>query len=70
VTTISSPACSSRPIVLEREKLSVVMFGPNTTSSQAQPRNRPAVSRDRRAISSVRRLVSYGPLVFAFESRK
>ena len=43
------------------------MFGPKTASSGAQPRKRPAVSRARWSSASVRRLVSYGPLVFAFD---
>ena len=38
-------AARSRPAVRESAKLSVVMFGPKTTSSAAQPRKRPAVSR-------------------------
>ena len=70
VQTISSPGSKSRPAVRERAKLSVVMFGPKTISSGAQPRNRPAVSRAFASSASVRRLVSYGPLVFAFEVRK
>ena len=66
---ISSPALNSRPTVRESAKFSVVMFGPKTVSSAAQPRKRPAVSRARASSASVRRLVSYGPLVFAFEVR-
>ena len=69
VQRISSPACQSRATVRESANESVVMFGPKVTSSQAQPRKRPATSRERLSSASVRRLVSYGPLVFAFEVR-
>jgi hypothetical protein len=51
-------------------KLSVVMFAPKATSSGEQPRNRPAVARDSSTRASVRRLDSYGPLTFAFDSRR
>ena len=67
---ISSPASNSRPAVRESAKLSVVMFGPKTISSLLEPRNRAAVARARSNSTSVRRLVSYGPLTFAFDSRR
>ena len=70
VTTISSPASSSRPTVRLSAKLSVVMFAPKTTSSGEQPRNAPPARRDSSTSSSVRRLVEYGPLTFAFEVRR
>ena len=70
VTTISSPASSSRPTVRLSAKLSVVMFAPKTTSSGEQPRNSPPARRDSSTSSSVRRLVEYGPLTFAFEVRR
>ena len=43
------------------------MFAPKTTSSGEQLRNSPPVRRDSSTSSSVRRLVEYGPLTFAFE---
>ena len=54
----------------ESAKLSVVMFAPKIASSGAQPRKRAAVVRERSTSASVRRLVSYGPLTFAFDSRR
>ena len=70
VTRISSPGSNVRPTVRESAKFSVVMFGPKTISSCEQPRNRAALARASSNSTSVRRLVSYGPLTFAFDSRR
>ena len=51
-------------------KFSVVMFAPKTTSSGVQPRKPAPTRRDSSTSASVRRLVSYGPLTFAFDSRR
>jgi len=69
VTTISSPAFQSRAAVRESAKFSVVMFAPKIVSSGAQRRKSAAVRRDCETSASVRRLVSYGPLTLALESR-
>ena len=61
---------SSRATVRVSAKLSVDMFGPKITSSAPQPRNPAAASRASAMSASVRRLVSYGPLVFALDSRR
>jgi len=45
------------------------MFAPKIVSSGLQPRNSAPVSRAWVISASVLRLVSYGPLVFAFDSR-
>ena len=70
VTTISSPARSSRPSVRVRAKLSVVMFWPKPTSSASQPRNRAAVWWAVTISASLRTLVSNGPPRFALDSRR
>src|SRR2546423_9592418 len=70
VTTISSPASSSRPAARESAKLSVVMFAPNTTSSTLQPRNPAATRRAWPTRRSLRTLVSNGPPRLAFDSRR
>jgi len=46
------------------------MLGPNATSSGEQPRNEAAFSRERSTSASVRRLVSYGAPMLAFDSRR
>jgi hypothetical protein len=46
------------------------MLGPNATSSLLHPRNSAARSRACTISASVRREVSYGAPVFAFDSRK
>jgi hypothetical protein len=45
------------------------MLAPKIVSSGLQPRNSAAASRDCVISASVLRLVAYGPLVFAFDSR-
>ena len=45
------------------------MFAPKIASSGVQPRNSPALRRACVTSASVRRLVSYGPLTLAFDSR-
>jgi hypothetical protein len=70
VTTISSPAESSRPTVRVSAKFSVVMFWPKPTSAAETPRKRAAASCAASTTSSLRRLVSNGPPRFAFASRR
>ncbi len=70
VTTTSSPARQSRAAARVSAKFSVVMFAPKATSAGVQPRKSAAVRRDCVTSASVLRLVSYGPLRFAFDSRK
>ena len=70
VTITSSPSAHSRAAVRVQAKLRVVMFWPKASSSGSAVRNRLAVSRARTTSSSVRRLVSYGPLTFAFDVRR
>src|SRR6266516_4615937 len=70
VTTISSPASSSRPAARESAKFSVVMFAPNATSSAPQPRNPAATRRASPTRRSLRTLVSNGPPRFAFDPRR
>src|SRR5919198_5996891 len=67
---ISSPGRHSRAAVRVSVKLSVVMFAPKIVSSGEQRRNSAATRRDCVTSASVRRLVSYGPLTFAFDSRR
>src|SRR5712691_1322313 len=70
VTRIWSPSLKARAAVRVSAKFSVVMFCPNTTSSASQPRKPAAASLPCATTASVRRLVSYGPPTFAFDSRK
>jgi hypothetical protein len=70
VTTISSPADSSRPSVRVSMKLSVVMFCPNTTSSGAHDSSSAAASRESASTASVCRLVAKKPPAFAFAWRR
>ena len=71
VTRISSPGSNVRAAVRESAKFSVVMFGAED-DLLVRAAEEPAGGRPRAASTSasVRRLVSYGPLTFAFDSRR
>src|SRR5260370_88436 len=70
VTTISSPAFSSRPMARASAKVIVVMFWPKTTSSRSQWKKSAMAARAAATIASFARLVAKAPHALAFAVMK